>query len=314
MTQNGYAKGNSVTSKHGYHGGLQFLGGIDGTIERFGQIVAATLEDYGHLVERKALLNDTEASIVSNQYLVNLTIERHDVPVDTPQSRLDRAAGLKTMVRPAASRERNRLTISLVPVSGLIDDPEISELMLVVMLYRMVDICSTMRVEWLSPKTVLTIEQFMGAFDSLMPRKQRNRRQVFEAVSGPFAGMPAEDVATDIPEMPTSSAASGRPIRLTDEQLLSIAFRSEPAPAPADDTAQAALEDDRPSDALRLTSWAMTGIVASMSGPIALSLAAVNLIRGEDFRLNTQVMVYTTAIVSLGSSGAFSGVANALGL
>lgn len=82
----------------------------------------------------------------------------------------------------------------------------------------------------------------------------------------------------------------------------------------SDNDNRATVDEDRPSDILRLTSWGMTGAVASMSAPIALSLAAVNLIRGEDFRLNTQVLAYTVAIVALNSSGAFAGVASALGL
>lgn len=300
-----------MTAKHRYHGGLQFDGDTNGEIERFGHIVVATLEDYGHLVERKTLLSQTEASIVSSQYLVRLTLESEKPDTDDRYGRLDRAAGLKTIVRQPRTRPRNRLVISISPVSGLLDDTEISELMLVVMLYRMVDICSTQRVEWLTPQTVLTIEQFMSAFGSLMPRKQRNRRQAFESVSGQFAGLETEDRNT--PEVIQAPIKATRPIQLTDEQLLSIAFRSEADTAVENPTTEG-IKDERPSDALRLSSWALTGVVASMSAPIALSMAAVNLIRGEDFRLNTQVMVFTVAIVSLSSSGAFAGVANAIGM
>ena len=303
-----------MTSKHRYHGGLQFDGPIDGAMERFGQIVAATLEDYGHLVERKTMLSKTEASIVSSQYLVKLTLDDERPGSDDRFERLDRAAGLKTLPRPQVTRPRNRFVISLSPVSGLLDDTEISELMLVVMLYRMVDICSGQRVEWLSPKTVLTVEQFLSAFDSIASHKPRNAKQVFASVSGPFAGMDHSAADPDVDTV-IDTSPKGRPIQLTDEQLLSIAFRADP-----DDLESAAIDDqptvdeDRPSDILRLTSWGMTGAVASMSAPIALSLAAVNLIRGEDFRLNTQVLAYTVAIVALNSSGAFAGVATALGL
>jgi hypothetical protein len=51
-----------------------------------------------------------------------------------------------------------------------------------------------------------------------------------------------------------------------------------------------------------------------MSAPIAMSMAAVNLIRGEDFRLNTQVLVFTIAIVALNTSNAFADVATVLGM
>ncbi len=300
-----------MARKHSYHGGLQFDGDTDGAIERFGTIVATTLEDYGHLVERKALLSRTEASVVSSQYMVRLTLDTEAADTDTRYERMDRAAGLRTLARPAVSNPQNRLVLTVTPVSPLLDDPEISELMLVVILYRMVDICSTRRVEWLSPHTVLTVEQFMSAFDTLAPSKPRNRKQIFQSVTGQFAGL-------DIPEPqdPIEAAKpAARPIQLSDEQLLSIAFRTDepqtPTETPPSDPAE---EDERPSDILRLSSWCMTGVIASVSTPIALSMAAVNLIRGEDFRLNTQVLVFTFAIVALNASNAFADVATALGM
>lgn len=299
-----------MARKHSYHGGLQFDGDTDGAIERFGTIVAATLEDYGHLVERKALLSNSEASIVSSQYLVRLSLVSEVDEAEDRYERMDRAAGLKTIARPGVSRPQNRLVVSVTPVSPLLDDSEISELMLVVVLYRMVDICTTRRVEWLSPHTVLTVEQFMSAFDTLTPSRPRDRKQVFQAVTGQFAGL-------NIPEPDDQSANSqkpaARPIKLSDEQLLSIAFRSEDVAPPVATPSQQDAEDaERPSDILRLSSWCMTGVIASVSTPIALSMAAVNLIRGEDFRLNTQVLVFTVAIIGINASGAFAGVASVL--
>ncbi|NOD46631.1 hypothetical protein GS624_04835 [Ruegeria sp. HKCCD5849] len=307
-------KDKAVARKHSYHGGLQFDGDANGALERFGTIVATTLEDYGHLVERKALLSYSEASIVSSQYLVRLTLDTGTPEQEDRYERMDRAAGLKTITKPRVSHPQNRLVLSVTPVSPLLDDTEISELMLVVILYRMVDICSTRRVEWLSPSTVLTVEQFMSAFDTLAPNPAtRDRKQIFQSLTGQFTGV-------NLPELDDTVSAlhapTARPIQLTDEQLLSIAFRSEDTP-PFDQTAPGAkiTEDgERPSDVLRLSSWCMTGVLASVSAPIAVSMAAVNLIRGEDFRLNTQVLVFTFAIVALNASNAFADVADALGM
>ncbi len=299
-----------MTANRSYHGGLQFNGKPNGALDRSCHIVATTLQDYGHLVERKTLISPHEASIVTSQYLIRLTLDSDKEAPSDRHERLDRAAGLKTISRKVVTRPRNRLAITISPVSDLLDDSELSELMMVVILYRMVDICSTQRVEWLSPNTVLTVEQFMSAFDSIAPRKPRERKQVFEAITGPFAGL-------DLPDPDTFEQAEpkARPIRLSDEQLLSIAFRTDPEPAPeALPGEKAPNDDDRPSDILRLTSWGMTGALASISGPVALSMAAVNLIRGEDFRLNTQVLSLTTAIFALNTTNAFAGVANALGM
>jgi len=303
-----------VAPKNSYHGGLQFDGDTEGAIERFGTIVAATLQDYGHLVERKALLSQSEASIVSSHYLVRLTLETDPEATENRYDRMDRAAGLKTAIRPPVTKPRNRLSISVTPASPLLDDSEISELMLVVILYRMVDICSTQRVEWLSPHTVLTIEQFLSAFDTLAPGKQRDRKQIFQAVTGPFAGKNIPETEDTVSADADVTQPTARPIQLTDEQLLSIAFRSEPSDDATQNTTDAPSEDERPSDALRLSCWCLTGVVASLSAPIAVSLTAVNLIRGEDFRLNTQVMVFTFGLVALNASNAFADIAQAIGM
>ncbi|QFT73293.1 hypothetical protein [Ruegeria sp. THAF33] len=303
-----------MARKHSYHGGLQFDGDATGAIERFGSIVATTLEDYGHLVERKALLSATEASIVSSQYLVRMTLDTGASGQQDRYERMDRAAGLKTITKPRVSHPQNRLVLTITPVSPLLDDAEISELMLVVTLYRMVDICSTRRVEWLSPHTVLTVEHFMSAFDTLTPsRTTRDRKQIFQSLTGQFAGMQQSGQDDTITALHSPAA---RPIQLTDEQLLSIAFRSDEADLPAQMDARGAIadDDDKPSDILRLSSWCMTGVLASISAPIAVSMAAVNLIRGEDFRLNTQVLVLTFAIVALNASNALADVAGALGM
>nr|WP_216598166.1 hypothetical protein [Ruegeria sp. HKCCD6119] len=292
---------------------MQFDGDATGAIERFGTIVATTLEDYGHLVERKALLSATEASIVSSQYLVRMTLDTGTSGQQDRYERMDRAAGLKTITKPGVSHPQNRLVLTITPVSPLLDDAEISELMLVVTLYRMVDICSTRRVEWLSPHTVLTVEHFMSAFDTLTPsRTSRDRKQIFQSLTGQFAGMQQSEQDDTITALHTPAA---RPIQLTDEQLLSIAFRSDEADLPTRKDAGASIAvDDKPSDILRLSSWCLTGVLASISAPIAVSMAAVNLIRGEDFRLNTQVLVFTFAIVALNASNALADVAGALGM
>ncbi len=299
-----------MTAKQKYHGGLQFNGDADGALERSCNVVAATLEDYGHLVERKTLLNQSEASVVTSQYLVRISLEVQEAEQIDRYGRMDRAVGLNTLVRPSVTLPENRLIITVCPVSDLLDDSEISELMLVVILYRMVDICSTQRVEWLAPNTVLTVEQFMGAFDSLAPRKRRDHKEIFESVTGRFAGL-------DLAEMETLDAdqPKARPIQLSDDQLLSIAFRTEPEPNLCETLPEPANDDeDRPSDILRLTSWGMTGALASVSMPVAVSMAAVNLIRGEDFRLNTQVLAFTTALFGLNATNAFAEVASVIGM
>lgn len=302
-----------MTSKSRYHGGLVFLGDDDRTLERFSQIVAATLQDYGHLVERRTVLSETEASVVSSQYLVQLSLETDASVLEDQNEGADRAGGIKKLARRPVLRGKKRLVITMSPVSELLDDNEISELMLVVMLYRMVDICTSLRVEWLSPNTVLTIEQFMSAFDTLTPGRQRGCKQIFASLSGPFSGPESdadEATPTEAPRTaPEVSTEGGRPIEVTDQVLLTLAFREDEEPEP-----ELSGEDRLRRDLQRLSSWGMTGAVAFLCAPVAASMAAVNLIKGEDFRLNTHVLSYTAALVLLQSSGALADVTAALGL
>ncbi|WP_254430420.1 MULTISPECIES: hypothetical protein [unclassified Ruegeria] len=300
-----------MTSKHDYHGGVQFDGEAKDALTHFSDIVAATLEDYGYQVERKAQLSETEASIVSSQYLVRLTLDSLPQHADPRYQRMDNAAGLKTLERQKSKQPENRLALTVTPVSAILDDTEVSELMLVVMLYRMIDICSTRRIEWLSEKTVLTAEQFLSAFDSFAPRRLRDKKQIFDVISGPFAGLNMANHEADVVAFAEPTA---RPIQLTDDQLLSIAFRTEPVDGEgSEQVLVTCAPEEQPSDILRLSSWGMTGAIASVSAPIALSLAAVNLIRGEDFRLNTQVVALTVALFGLNTSGAIAGVTSAIG-
>ncbi len=292
-----------------YHGGLIFLGESNEALNRFGRIAAATLEDYGHLIERQTLLSTHEARIVASQYLVRLNLETDLPTAEDRRRRLDRAAGLNGVRIKRPARLRNRLVISLTPVSELLDDREISELMLVVMLYRMIDLCAVEQVEWLAPDAALSIDQFMGTFANLSPRRIRSRRQAFRSVCGPFT-------EADIGEDTDQPEPEGKPevIKLGEEEILALSFRAQPEPEPveAPDTTNEVKREER-NDIQRLTSWCMTGLVMSLSAPVALSLAAVNLIRGEDFRLNTQVLSYTAAIIALHRSGAFAEAAGYLG-
>ena len=75
----------------------------------------------------------------------------------------------------------------------------------------------------------------------------------------------------------------------------------EPLPAEEED-------EEEPSDVRRLATWGMTGMMVFLSGPVAVSMAAVNLVRGEDFRLNTHVLALTGFLVTMQSSGMLSSV------
>lgn len=61
--------------------------------------------------------------------------------------------------------------------------------------------------------------------------------------------------------------------------------------------------EEQMSTQMRLASWALTGTVATMSMPVAVSMSIVSVAKGEDFRLNTQVLALTGLMGALGASG-----------
>ncbi len=53
----------------------------------------------------------------------------------------------------------------------------------------------------------------------------------------------------------------------------------------------------------RLSTWAITGVLAIAAPPVAATLAYLNLKKGENLRLNAQVLVMTTGLTIVISSG-----------
>ena len=277
-----------------YHGGIVFLGDETAELDRFCRIVSATLEDYGHAVERQSLIDPHQARVVTSRYLVHLSLD--DRRYRTQSLELATTRG----------RNRHRLEIEMTPVSGAHEDRDISELMMVVMLYRMVDICNTEAIEWMDPGTVLTVDQFLGAFGNVSPQrtgghdKALNRRAArLVPVEQTEPGLAALSAGTDEDDL----------VALTAEEELALAFRA----GGGGDGEEAPTKEERAQDDIRrLATWGLTGMVAFLSAPVAASMAAVNLARGEDFRLNTQVLSLTGFITILHGTGALAQVASYL--
>ena len=297
-----------------YHGGLVFFGDPDQALDRFTRIVTATLEDYGHMVERQSIMDAGNARVLASHYLVKLTL------AEAPEAIYELKMNNKSL---------QRLEISLCPVSAGQDDKDISELMLVVMLYRMVDVFATRSIEWLDPETVLSREQFLEAFTNVSPRRVQvtnvyprrvqgrghGRQEIIEPSDVAFHSVEetAHDLAERYDALSDQSAQDEEfaMIDLTDEETLALAFRFT---AHTDDVDAITPEEHAQNDIRRLATWGMTGMVAFLSAPVALSMAAVNLARGEDFRLNTNVLSLTGLLVMLQSTGALASVVSYLPL
>lgn len=270
-----------------YHGGLVFLGDDAAALDRFCRIVAATLEDYGHPVDRQCVTDPHNARVVTSRYLVNLTLDDR------------RYRGKAPELAAEDGRARHRLEIEMTPVSGGYEDRDISELMMVVMLYRMVDICSTEAIEWMDPGTVLTIDQFLSAFSNVTPHRVGGHRR-------PARFAPVEDTEPQLADrFDTLTGGTGEDelVALSADEELALAFRADRG---ADAAPAQSAEEKAQNDIRRLAAWGMTGMVAFLSAPVAASMAAVNLARGEDFRLNTQVLSLTGCLAILHGTGALA--------
>ncbi|WP_146343790.1 hypothetical protein [Falsiphaeobacter marinintestinus] len=292
-----------MTQTDRYHGGLIYAGRLENALDRFCRIVASTLEDYGHQVERQTVLDDSLARVVTSQYMIKMTL----APWGNGRAHihrsatLDQVAGLKPRPRPSAAKEENRIEFVITPVAPGEEDREVTELMLVVMLYRMVDALPVKQIEWLDPATVLSVEQFLSAFTNISPRRVRSRQEIMEPESRRFASVDDTEpgLAMQCEAILGRSPYAGQEgiIELTDQEALALAYRKDPRP---DELADG---EDRPSDVRRLATWGMTGMIAFLSAPVAASVVAVNLARGEDFRLNTQVLSLTGCLATLQGTG-----------
>ena len=287
-----------MTNKGSYHGGLVFYGYPENPLDQFSRIVSSTLEDYGHPVEHHSVREGLSGHVLTSQYRVELSLETPDHP-GLDQGDL------------AYEDQSQRLVVTFNPVSPGHEDRDITELMLAVLLYRMADTFDVDQIEWLDSDMVLTVEDFLSAFSRVSPRRVRGRQELLDRRGQRFA--PVDETAPEL--MIHYDAILGNTphagkiglIDLSEEERLALAFRETPRPDELDPEAE-----EPASDIRRLATWGLTGMLAFLSTPVAASVAAVNLIRGEDLRLNTHVLSLTGLLVMLQSSGALASAVNYL--
>jgi hypothetical protein len=300
-----------------YHGGLVFYGKDENAMDRFARIAASTLEDYGHPVERQTVMSPRGARIAASCYMVRLTLEKADDADDyAPRRTRDESDSGGD-----SDNSPHRLIIELCPVDPGYDDLDLSELLMVVMLYRLVDMYDVSCIEWLEPETRLSLDQFLNAFTNVSASMVRGRQEVANLADPRFDPIVPADpsFAVQYDEIYGSRGKIGREIKisepiadydglvpLSDQEQLSLAFRTDPHPN------ELTPEDVDSNDIQRLATWGMTGMIGFLSAPVALSVAGVNLMRGEDLRLNTHVLSLTGLLVMLQSSGALANVVSAL--
>ena len=281
-----------MTHRAEYHGAAVLLGREAEIAERCCEIAAATMEDYGHPVERSGVSGYRRGQVVSSHHLMQIFL----TPAQEPAERDDRT--LRIGAKDPATRRQWRVRFTLIPADAPGDDAEISELLMAVILYRISETCEIRLIEWMDPLTLLTPEQFYHAFACMAEDAAPHATRVAPPETDELSRHYQHRKAPGTRPLRTSPALAGR--------VQTSAMPNLPVDTGADD----AEEDERPSDVQRLAVWGMTGMIWFMSGPVALSVAAVNLIKGEDLRLNTHVLALTMSIVTLTRSGALDRVMN----
>ena len=281
-----------------YHGGLVFLGKNEIELDSFCRIAAATLQDYGHCVERQSVQADVNGRITASRFSVHIALSKSRV-----EDSFQRGSRYRNMFDDTAFEDAQniRLSLSLQPADPVNAPVDECELLLVVMLFRMVEAHRPDTVEWLDPDMQIETQAFLRAFENVSPRRVRGRQEILPRSGERFG--PIDEMESKIHgRAETLTGSDPRrieegPVTLSDEEKLAWALRTEPHPDEYD------FDSDVPSDVQRLATWAVTGVLATVSAPVALSVAAVNLARGEDFRLNTQALSLTAGLVGLQSSG-----------
>lgn len=278
------------------HGGLIFKAGDQAGIDRFSRIVTATLEDYGHPVERQTLQGEDSARVTASRYMVKLELSERPRTTPMPEGAVQNAFADED----AQEETESYLVLSLYPVEPERDDRSHSELLLVVMLYRIVEAYRAAAVEWLSTDAVVPVRHFLTAFENVSPRRVRSRQEVISSRRERFASVDETErtVGHTFETITGQRVGLGDEgfVHLSDEERLAFAFR-------ADDEDEEEFDIAEGNDVGRLAAWGMTGVVYTISAPVAVSLAAVNLMRGENIRLNTQALALTGCIATLQGTG-----------
>lgn len=171
----------------------------------------------------------------------------------------------------------HRLSFTLSPTGASCKDVEMCHMLLSVILYRATVESDASSIEWLCPKTRVQRTQFLTVFDpSATPAPEEDYHPIFSSV---------DETAVNI-DLACERIAADR--RVADFE--------------------AAAEIEGPRDlSERFLCWGMTGFTALVFAPMAVVMAVVNLMNGEDFRRNAHALTVTFALIALTSGGALAG-------
>lgn len=136
-----------------FHGGLTYYGLPGSALAKCSCTIADTLEEYGHSVDQFSAHDSDVIALACDQY--RLVLRMDDQPSDIQAGKV--RAGPQ------------RVVISLQPNFPKHCDAELSEMLMAIMLYRLVNMLGAEHIEWMTPSAKLTRKQFLGVFAKIRP-------------------------------------------------------------------------------------------------------------------------------------------------
>lgn len=249
-----------------------------------GALIAQLIGQHGLRMERMTRLSGTQMQI---------TCETAVLLID-----------LFTLPQPQEPSIETRIVLRLVPADPC-DIPAL-EAALAGTIAGMIHTTHVDYVQWLQPDAMLTGPAFLAALGPARPRRVAPARGGLSRAPR-LARIDARACGLSCRDAERASAARAQEARLVQR------FRETPSMAELraefPDQAEAELNDIQ-----RLSSWGMTGVLAFVAAPVAVTVAAINLTKGENLRLTSQAVAVSALMLVLETTGAMAEALAALPL
>lgn len=281
-----------------FHGGLVFYGDEDLGIEKATELVADTLEAFCQQIDRRTALSNGRARVTSARWMVKLATRPVPQPTDSERRRARLDAVGHLIPDDAADWPQRRLVVTFCAADPTRVDEDNALRLLAETLRRLVLASDPRFVEWRTQDRLVPAQKFAAAMAQLSLPKCAGADDP-PSRFGPVDS-DARRLSVRYDEYATDDPKQSRTLFDSLGPELALAYALNP-PEPAQRHCWQ-----------RLAIWGLTGVIATVSGPVGLSVAAVNVLRGEDMRLNSHVLALTVSIGTLSSSGALASVISTL--
>ncbi|MFD1341781.1 hypothetical protein ACFQ4E_05045 [Litorisediminicola beolgyonensis] len=211
-----------------------------------------------------------------------------------------------------------RVTFLLAARPGL-DAPDMRRAAVILsdMVLQALQLVEARHVEWLSPRSILSPEEFESSRNYVSQRRgskremtglppmedsideiERNLQKMFASDEPAAPAAPETDIKE--PAALAASAVDPDQERPTKPLVYEIRDRLEP-------------EDPRQFRQIA-ASWALTAAITAISLPVALLLAVVHVMRGNDFRLSAHCLALSAFGAALHAAGMLEPLMRSLGI